>query len=86
MLALVRSIRSDGAQDTVAADTSMHDLVVTPAPVSDLLDQIRARLFDDGRVRVEHAKHVSPGDEIERDGNDLLALFRAPIGLRERTT
>lgn len=74
-LAIVRSVIAEGAADQVAAHTSMHDLVVTTAPVSDKPDWIRIESRD-GTVLVRHASDLTgPGDAIERPSNEVLPLF-----------
>lgn len=75
MMELVRSIVAEGAADQLAAHTSMHDLVVTTQPVSDLPDWLRVELLPGGRVRIAHQTPRGPGDSIERDQSELLPLF-----------
>ena len=75
MLRLARSVADEGAVPKLAAHTSMHDLVVTTAPVSSAPDWLRISLLRDDRVRISHQTTTGPGDSIERPVSDLLPLF-----------
>lgn len=75
MLALTRSAGAEGAREKLAAHTSMHDLVVTPHPVSSSPDWIRVSLLPGDRVRIAHESPAGPGDTIERPLSDMLPLF-----------
>ena len=75
MLDLARSVIAEGAARKFAAHTSMHDLVVTTAPVSDTPDWLRISLLRDNQVRIGHQTTTGPGDTIERPVSDLVSLF-----------
>lgn len=75
MLLLTRSVLSEGAASTLAAHTSMHDLVVTTTPVSPDPDWLRISPLRDSQIRIEHQAPTGPGDCIERSVEDLLPLF-----------
>jgi hypothetical protein len=75
MLQLTRSVMAEGAAGSLAAHTSMHDLVVTPTPVSSSPDWLRVSLVGPDRVRIEHETPRGPGDSIERPRSDILPLF-----------
>lgn len=61
MLKLVRSVIAEGAVHTLAAHTSMHDLVVTTAPVSASPDWLRVSLLRAERIRIGHESATGPG-------------------------
>lgn len=75
MLSLTRSVRTEGAAGVLSAHTSMHDLVVTTAPVSAEPDWLRVSLVRDERVRIDHQTPTGPGDSVERHQSELLPLF-----------
>lgn len=74
-LDVVRSVIAEGAADQLAAHTSMHDLVVTTAPVTEKPDWIRVGPRG-ATILIRHASELTgPGDEIERPTNQALPLF-----------
>ena len=75
MLSLTRSVLAEGAADTLAGHTSMHDLVVTTTPVSAAPDWLRVSVVRDDKVRIDHQTPTGPGDSIERPQSELLPLF-----------
>jgi hypothetical protein len=75
MLDLTRSIVAEGASGSLAAHTSMHDLVVTSLPVSTDPDWLRVSLRSDTLVRISHETCTGPGDALERPQAQLLPLF-----------
>ena len=82
MSAIVKSVRSVGAEDALAAFTSMYDLMVVAQPIPELpydLVAVRAPSSmpspSQGRVLIEHLSVTGHDDRIERPVDDAVPLF-----------
>jgi hypothetical protein len=82
MSAIVKSVRSMGAEDDLAAFTSMHDLMVVAQPIPELpydLVAVRApgslRAPSHGHVLIEHLSVTGHNDRIEGPDDEAVPLF-----------
>ncbi len=82
LLDVVDSVEDAGLGDSMAASTSMHDLVVADLPLTDVpleVIVVRAPSSPDppkpGQVLIEHLSHTGRNDRIERPAADAVPLF-----------
>jgi len=82
MSAIVKSVRSVGAEGDLAAHASMHDLIVLAQPIPDPpYDVVAVRVPgsvsrpSDGWVLVEHLSATGRNDRIERPVGEAIPLF-----------
>lgn len=82
MTAVIKSVMESDATDALAATTSMHDLVVTPTPVSEPpLDVVIVRAPSSlhrplsGHVLIEQQSLTGHNDRIERPATEAVPLF-----------
>ena len=82
MSAIVQSVRSVGAENDLAAHTSMHDLIVLAQPIPDPpYDVVAVRAPSslvrpsDGCVVIEHLSATGGNDRIERPVGEAVPLF-----------
>lgn len=82
MSAIVTSVREAGAEDVLAASTSMHDLLVRPTPLTDPpYDVVAVRAPNSmfkvtpGTVLIEHLSVTGRNDRIVRPAADAVPLF-----------
>jgi hypothetical protein len=82
MSAIVKSVRSSGAEDYLVAFTSMHDLMVVAQPIQELpYDLVAVRAPgspgtpSDGHVVIEHLSVTGRNDRIERPVSEAVPLF-----------
>ena len=82
MSAIVQSVRSVGAENDLAAHTSMHDLIVLAQPIPDPpYDVVAVRAPSsltrpsDGCVVIEYLSVTGRNDRIERPASAAVALF-----------
>lgn len=83
LIDVVDSVVDSGASELLAVSTSMHDLMVTPhpvtPPVSDLV-VVRAPsslrpAATAGHVRIEHLSGSGRNDSIDRPSSEAVPLF-----------
>jgi hypothetical protein len=79
---IVDSVLAAGQSDALCATTSMHDLIVVPAPVPDPpFDVIAVRAPGSlhapaaGKVLIEHLSLTGRDDRIERPTVEAIPLF-----------
>ena len=77
MLWLTQSIVDQGAAKKLVAFTSMHELVITAAPISSEPDWLRVSVGPLGTVRIAHRKSwaATEGDVVIRPVDEILPLF-----------
>jgi hypothetical protein len=82
MSAIVKSVRSVGAEAALAAHTSMRDLIVLAQPIPDPpYDVVAVRAPGsvqaplDGCVLIEHLSVTGRNDRIERPVTEAVPLF-----------
>jgi hypothetical protein len=80
---VIDSVIDSGADELLAGDTSMHDVIVVPRPVSPhVRDLIAVRAPGSlrpastaGHVRIEHLSSTGHNDSIERPPSEAVPLF-----------
>ena len=82
MVDIVQSVIDAGATDSLAATTSMHDLVVVPTPIPQppygvVIVRAPGSLAHPpiGSVIIEHRSGVGRDDKIERPVDQAVPLF-----------
>jgi hypothetical protein len=80
---VIDSVVDSGADELLAGDTSMHDFMVVPRPVSPSVRELIAvrapgslrPAATAGHVRIEHLSSTGLNDSIERPPSEAVRLF-----------
>ncbi|WP_400995575.1 hypothetical protein [Agromyces sp. GXQ0307] len=76
ILAIIESVASSTAAESLAGFTSMADLIVIESPPPALpYDAVAVRMRDVGRVEIEHLSVTGRNDRITREPEAAVPLF-----------